>query len=298
LTRCESARPSLLGLIGLVALDGFDARRRAADAVAEPARSTAATASVATTHRALVAAGHAQDLRIWGGCRCGFRPCCRGVRAPRQAPRDFLNAAPNAAFASPAAAPTCRPEVYDAEAVSEAAAEAVAATCPNGWPPTPVVAMPPPPPPFALLHAPSTALRQSQARAPPPLPSVALPGCWIRGSCCYSCCYRAVVRRRSQRPSRFPRDVAAAVARCPCFPRCVCSPRAVWLATHVHVHAHAHVHVHMRMDGACERARPDPGWLYRRSRARNARGSQCICHVAHLRKAGVVRRGKSPPRTS
>ena len=38
-----------------------------------------------------------------------------------------------------------------------------------------------------------------------------------------------------------------------------------------------HMHMHVRMGGACPRVRPDPGWLYRHSRARNARGSQCIC---------------------
>ena len=46
---------------------------------------------------------------------------------------------------------------------------------------------------------------------------------------------------------------------------------------YMHTHARVHVHVHMRMGGACPRVRPDPGWPYRHSRARNARGSQCIC---------------------
>ena len=69
------------------------------------------------------------------------------------------------------------------------------------------------------------------------------------------------------------------------------------MCTHLHLHMHTHVHVHVRMGGACPRARPDPGWLYRRSRARNARGSRCICHVARLRKVGVVRRGISSPHT-
>ena len=61
-----------------------------------------------------------------------------------------------------------------------------------------------------------------------------------------------------------------------------------------HMHMHMHTHVHVRMGGACPRARPDPGWLYRHSQARNARGSRCICHVAHLRKADVVCHGLVP----
>ena len=50
---------------------------------------------------------------------------------------------------------------------------------------------------------------------------------------------------------------------------------------HEHMHI-SHVHVHVRMGGACPRVRPDHGWLYRHSQARNARGSRCICHMAHL----------------
>ena len=52
---------------------------------------------------------------------------------------------------------------------------------------------------------------------------------------------------------------------------------------YMYTYMYMYVHVHMRVGGACPRARPDPGWLYRHSRARNARGSRCICHVAHLR---------------
>ena len=58
----KSARVSLLCLVSLLALDGFDAQRRAADAVAAHACCTAATEFIVTTHRALIAAVHAQRI--------------------------------------------------------------------------------------------------------------------------------------------------------------------------------------------------------------------------------------------
>ena len=56
-------------------------------------------------------------------------------------------------------------------------------------------------------------------------------------------------------------------------------------ARHAYIGSHVHICI---MGRACPRVCPDLGWLYRHSRARDARVSRCICHVGLPHKWGSV----------
>ena len=81
-------------------------------------------------------------------------------------------------------------------------------------------------------------------------------------------CKRSRVRAEAGLQAPTPRDLGMCCP-CPCTHTCMCI-----------------------MGGACPRVRPELGWLYRRSRARNARVSRCICRV------GLPRRWDSIPEQS
>ena len=84
-------------------------KRRAADAVAVPACSTAATDSVVTMLRAIVAAGHAQDLGISGAGAAAVAVSGAAPPALLDSLDANFNASPSVASTSLAAATPRQP---------------------------------------------------------------------------------------------------------------------------------------------------------------------------------------------